>query len=264
MAKYEIQVGGDRYEVEAPDEASLHQAVAKITAHAAASQGVQKATEEAAKRNPDPATMPREQKNEMLAQNMDLIDPRLSSAYRVNDVAAGAALPMAAAGAALPLILQHPAIAGAVIEGGPRLAKGDIPGALEKGLTGAAEGKILGMAGAGRGKLLQFLSRMRGGGAAAAVAELAGLGGEAAPAVAAATKAAPAARAAAAGLSEAQAAKTFAPGAESMKDISEKIISWRKDMGLSAGQIAASLREQYKVPLAIGKKMAQTVIDSLE
>lgn len=273
MAKYEISVGGESYEIEAPNESALHQAVAKITAHAAASQGVQKAIEGAAQRNPDPETMPRAQKNEMLAQNMDQIDPRLSSAYRVNDVAAGMALPAAVAGAGIAAaaptagaVLANPMVGGAM---------GAVEGYHRGGLPGAAVGAAAGYAGGGLAgalgeklKLLKFVARLGGAKGAAAAEELATLAAKAAPAAASAAPAAEAApmavRAAAVGLPEAQAAKTFAPGAESMKDIAAKVISWRQNSGLSKGQIAAALQEHYKIPLSIGAKIANQVISSLE
>lgn len=200
-------------------------------------------------------------------------------------------------GTAARVALANPEVAGAVMGGAGPLMRGDLGGAAKGAFWGAVGGKV---GGEGAAKLLKFVSRM-GGGAAATTAEalaqkvaagemsqsemLAALRGMSKPAAGyvenpsvakvakmmqpnaapAATAAAPMTeRAAAAGLSEAQATKQFTPGAESMKDIAAKVTSWRKDLGLSPGQIADSLREQYKIPVSVGKKIAQTVIDGIE
>lgn len=191
----------DGTEIEFPDDTPenvMADAMRRYVAEASVDRGVDRAQQSALART---GIGRRE-----LEENLVNVDPRLSGAAHVNDVAAGVALPAAAAGAALPYIaptalkVAASPLTSAAIGGYTGFKSGGLVGAIEGAAKGAIANKILGIGG---GKLVDWANRIRAlramktaSSAVPAVAEtvapVAAASAETAPAVAQVSTAAPA------------------------------------------------------------------------
>lgn len=193
-----------------------------------------------------------------LEENLVQIDPRLSGAAHVNDVAAGLALPVAAAGASAPYILPTllraaaSPVTSAAIGGYQGFKRGGLMGAVEGAALGAATNKFLGIGG---GKLIDWANRIR---ALRALGSVAPAAAKAVPAVveAAAPAVETAVPAAAATADEAallaQAAKQYAKDPAMLAVIKQNL-----------GNVAPAAAESAAAPAALSKAEAAAKLESL-
>jgi hypothetical protein len=289
---YTVNIAGDDYDIEAPDETTLKTAVNKLRLHVANDRSVERARAASEERQSRPARPAPAPVDSMGPGG----DPRLQAADQINmqratnatlamAPVAGMALaaPAMAAGATALGMSEAaaPAVAGAVINGTPALLRGDLRRAALDAALGAAGAKTIG------GLLKKALGRALPGAASRAPRIRDLISAETAASEAAASKAA--GEVARRGMSSTGVSGAYVPppnsigslilptapkaapataageklGGEAIEDVAEKIIEWRTKHGFSGPQIVSALKDVYGIASKEGNEIARTVISSL-